>query len=70
MEGFLVIILFLAIGLFWLIPLVMLIKSDRTSGGTKLLWVLVFLFISWFAWLAYILLVPKNQPVKKFANTQ
>jgi len=70
MEGFVVIILFLTIGLFWLIPLVMLIKSDRTSGGTKLLWLLVFLFISWFAWLAYILLVPKSQPVKKFANTQ
>jgi len=42
--------------------------SKRTSGGTKVLWLLAVLFISWFAWLAYILLVPKDQPIKRFAN--
>jgi len=70
MEGLVAIVLFLVIGLVWLIPLVMLIKSDRTSGGKKVLWVLVFLFISWFAWLAYILLVPKQQPTNSFSNIQ
>ncbi|MDO6508747.1 hypothetical protein Q4506_17190 [Colwellia sp. 4_MG-2023] len=70
MEGFIGIILVLVIGLFWLIPLVMLLKSKRTSGGTKALWVLAYVFVAWFAWLAYILLVPKKQPTNNFANTQ
>lgn len=69
MESLVVIFLFLSVCLVWFIPLIMLIKSDRTSGGTKFLWILVFLFVSWFAWLAYILLVPKQQPTNKFAKT-
>ena len=64
MEGLLAILIFLFIGLVWLLPLVLLIKSDRTSGGQKVLWILIFLFISWFAWLAYILLVPKPMDIK------
>lgn len=51
-----------AMALVWLLPLFFLIVSKRTSGFRKFLWVLVFLFISWFAWLAYILLVPKSDP--------
>ena len=61
MDGFIGLILILTIGLFWVIPLVMLIKSNRTSGGTKMLWVLAYVFVAWLAWLAYILLVPKRQ---------
>jgi hypothetical protein len=69
MEVFIGVIVFFAIVLFWLIPIIMLVKSERTSGGTKVLWLLAMLFISWFAWLAYILLVPKAQPIKRFANS-
>jgi len=67
MEVFIGALVFFSIVLFWLIPIVMLVKSERTSGATKVLWLLAVLFISWFAWLAYILLVPKVQPIKRFA---
>lgn len=52
----------LVFALVWLTPLVLLILSKRTSGFRKFLWILAFLFVSWFAWLAYILLVPKYDP--------
>lgn len=65
MEGFVGVILFFVVGLFWLIPVVMLIKSKRTSGGTKALWILAVVFISWFAWLAYLLLVPKAKLLRR-----
>jgi hypothetical protein len=55
--------------LFWALPIVMITRSQRTSGGTKLLWILAVIFISWFAWLAYILLVPKKEPEKRLINS-
>lgn len=50
----------LTLGLYWLIPIFLILKSDRTSGGTKLLWLLIVMFVCWFAWIAYLLLVPKR----------
>ncbi len=52
-AGFL--ILFLII---WLLPIVLILKSDKTSGGEKLFWLLAVLFVSWFAWILYALLAP------------
>lgn len=43
----------------WITPLVFILKSDRTTGLRKIIWVLALIFVSWFAWLAYIVLVPK-----------
>lgn len=61
-------IVFLLLALFWLIPLLMIIKSKRTSGSTKALWVIAVLFISWLAWIVYFLMVPKANKLNRFAN--
>lgn len=48
-----------AIGfLVWLLPVIMIIKSDRTTGNEKIAWVLAVIFVSWFAWFFYLLLAP------------
>ena len=43
---------------FWLLPIVLILKSNRTSGAEKLFWLLAVLFVSWFAWILYMLLAP------------
>ena len=42
----------------WLIPLVLIAVSDRTSGKEKLAWLLAVVFVTWFAWVFYLLLAP------------
>jgi len=42
----------------WLLPIVIILFSDRTSGGEKLAWILLIVFFSWFAWIFYFLLAP------------
>jgi len=50
------------IALVWLIPLISILFSGKTTGIEKLAWVLAVLFISWFAWIFYLLLAPvKNK---------
>jgi len=34
------------------------LSSRKTSGNEKLAWILAVLFISWFAWIFYLLLAP------------
>jgi len=52
-------LLFLAIIAFvWFIPLMSILFSRKTTGSEKLAWVLAVLFISWFAWIFYLLLAP------------
>ncbi|GAC15762.1 PLDc N-terminal domain-containing protein [Aliiglaciecola lipolytica] len=46
----------------WLIPIVAIATSNRTSGGEKAAWVLAVIFISWFAWIFYLLLAPLKSP--------
>jgi len=46
------------IGFVWLIPLLSILFSKKTSGSEKLAWILAVLFISWFAWIFYLLLAP------------
>ena len=54
-----VFLLFLIIvGFIWLIPLLLILSSRKTTGGEKLAWILAVLFISWFAWIFYLLLAP------------
>ncbi len=52
-AGFLILTL-----LIWLLPIVLILKSDKTAGGEKLFWLLAVLFVSWFAWILYALLAP------------
>jgi len=60
MEGFeLGILMALAVvGFFWILPLLIIISSSKTTGSEKLAWVLAVIFISWFAWIFYMLLAP------------
>ena len=47
----------------WLLPILIIAGSDRTTGGEKLAWILAIIFLSWFAWIFYALLAPiKPQP--------
>ncbi|NGX17557.1 hypothetical protein [Wenzhouxiangella sp. XN24] len=50
------------VGFIWLLPIVIIIGSNRTTGGEKAAWVLAVIFVSWFAWVFYMLLAPiKNK---------
>ncbi|PXY46545.1 hypothetical protein [Flavobacterium hydrophilum] len=42
----------------WLLPILSILFSRKTTGGEKLAWILAVLFISWFAWIFYLLLAP------------
>ncbi|RLJ17963.1 hypothetical protein DJ030_13265 [bacterium endosymbiont of Escarpia laminata] len=42
----------------WFLPIVLILRSDKTSGMEKLFWLLAVLFVSWFAWILYALLAP------------
>jgi hypothetical protein len=52
-------IFFLAIvALVWLLPLMIIFISPSTSGKEKMAWILAVLFISWGAFIFYLLLAP------------
>ena len=42
----------------WLLPIVLIVRSEKTSGAEKLIWVLAVLFVSWFAWIFYVIFAP------------
>jgi uncharacterized protein with PQ loop repeat len=42
----------------WLLPILLILRSQKTNRAEKLFWVLAVLFVSWFAWIAYVLLAP------------
>lgn len=44
--------------LIWLLPILLILNSDKTTGGEKLAWILAIIFLSWFAWIFYFLLAP------------
>ena len=46
------------IGFIWILPILVIISSGKASGSEKLAWVLAVIFISWFAWIFYLLLAP------------
>jgi hypothetical protein len=45
----------------WLIPIILILTSNKTSGAEKLFWLLAVVFVSWFAWILYILLAPLGE---------
>ncbi len=51
-------IFILIIGFGWLLPILAILISSRTRGREKLAWILAVIFISWFAWIFYLLLAP------------
>lgn len=42
----------------WILPILSIASSNKTTTGEKLAWILAVLFISWFAWIFYLLLAP------------
>jgi hypothetical protein len=48
--------------LIWVLPILIIATSDRTTGGEKLAWILAIVFLSWFAWIFYFLLAPIKAP--------
>ncbi len=44
--------------LVWLLPILIIAASDKTSRGEKFCWILAILFLSWFAWIFYFFLAP------------
>jgi len=44
--------------LLWLLPILLIADSSKTTGGEKLAWILAIIFLSWFAWIFYFLLAP------------
>jgi len=57
-----VLIIIAAIGFIWVLPILIIISSNKTTVGEKFAWVLAVIFVSWFAWVFYMLLAPiKNK---------
>lgn len=55
--------------LIWLLPILIIACSDRTSGGEKLAWILAIVFLSWFAWIFYFLLAPiSKRPRRRYPD--
>ncbi|HFC30093.1 MAG TPA: hypothetical protein ENJ44_03510 [Oceanospirillales bacterium] len=48
----------LVVALIWVLPIILITMSTRTHGGEKVAWILAIMFISWLAWIFYILLAP------------
>ena len=46
----------------WLLPIIIIAASDKTTGAEKLAWILAIIFLSWFAWIFYFLLAPIKKP--------
>ena len=47
-----------AFAFIWLLPILIIATSEKTTGGEKLAWILAIVFLSWFAWIFYFLLAP------------
>lgn len=57
-SGLLTVVLVIVCAAVWLAPIVFIAISERTHGKEKLAWILAVIFISWFAWIFYLLLAP------------
>ncbi len=55
----------LIILLVWLLPILLILTSGKTSGSEKLFWLLAVIFVSWFAWIFYALLAPIGERLKE-----
>jgi hypothetical protein len=51
-------IMLVVIFLIWFMPFLLIASSNKTDGTEKLAWLLAMFFVSWFAWIFYMLLAP------------
>ncbi len=52
----------LAIAFIWWLPIILIASSRKTTGGEKLVWILLMFFFSWFSWILYMLVAPVHRP--------
>lgn len=57
-SGLTALMILAIIAFFWFLPILVIISSRKTTGREKLAWILGVIFISWFAWIFYLLLAP------------
>ncbi len=48
----------IGIMLLWLVPIIAIATSKKTQGAEKAGWLLATIFISWFAWIIYLIVAP------------
>ena len=47
----------------WVLPIMLILKSNRTQGAEKIAWLIAIVTISWLAWVFYLFLAPiRNKP--------
>ncbi|MET0064227.1 MAG: hypothetical protein ABW176_18220 [Candidatus Thiodiazotropha endolucinida] len=51
----------LVAGFIWFLPILLILRSRKTNGAEKLFWILAVVFVSWFAWILYLLLAPLGE---------
>jgi uncharacterized protein with PQ loop repeat len=49
------------LALIWWLPVILILRSKKTSGAEKLVWILLIFFFSWFSWVLYLLIAPVGQ---------
>ena len=57
-SGLSVIIILGVIFFVWILPLLVIMNSRKTTKSEKIAWLIAVIFISWFAWILYLLLAP------------
>lgn len=53
--------LIILFALIWLMPLIFILRSKKTTGTEKLVWILLILFFSWFSWILYLIIAPVGE---------
>lgn len=53
-----IIVFFLSVGLLYILPIILILISNKTIATEKLGWILAIWFISWFAWIFYLIFAP------------
>jgi len=53
----------LLLAFIWWLPVILIVRSSKTTGIEKLVWVLLIFFFSWFSWLLYLMIAPVGDKV-------
>ncbi|SHL72074.1 hypothetical protein SAMN05443543_10491 [Flavobacterium flevense] len=57
-SAFSVLIIIAIVAFCWFLPILIILCSRKTTGNEKIAWLLAVIFISWFAWIFYLLFAP------------
>ncbi|WP_251358671.1 hypothetical protein [Kangiella sp. TOML190] len=49
---------FVLVGFLYILPILLILLSKKTVASEKLGWILAIWFISWFAWIFYLIFAP------------